>query len=136
MLHEAELQFLQKSLNRCHIQTLFLDKSTPPTVCFDFGLRQLLGITEPLSRLFGDLLFSAQPCTIYKLTDSFLCSYLYLRLPDEQPLFLLVGPYLETEPTHQQLLEQAERIGIPPQNLVWKPTTAAYRYCKRIMRLW
>lgn len=117
MLHEAELQFLQKSLNRCHIQTLFLDKSTPPTVCFDFGLRQLLGITEPLSRLFGDLLFSAQPCTIYKLTDSFLCSYLYLRLPDEQPLFLLVGPYLETEPTHQQLLEQAERIGIPPQNI-------------------
>ena len=116
MLYDAELQFLQKSLNRCHIQTLLLDKSTPPPRNFDLGLRQLLGIREPLSHLLGDHLFTAQPCTVYKATDMFLCSYLYLRLPDEQPLFLLVGPYLETEPTHQQLLEQAERIGIPPQN--------------------
>lgn len=116
MLYEAELQLLQKTFKRCHIQTLLVDKDIMPSYNFDLGLRQQLGIHETLPQLLQEHLLSAQPCTVYKLTDSFLCSYLYLRLPDEHPLFLLVGPYLETEPTHQQLLEQAERVGIPPQH--------------------
>lgn len=116
MLYEAELQLLQKTLKRCHIQSLLLDKDVAPTYNFDLGLRQQIGVRETLAQLFQERILAAQPCTVYKLTDSFFCSYLYLRLPDEHPLFLLIGPYLETDPTHQQLLEQAEHAGIPPQH--------------------
>lgn len=114
MAYETELRLLQKTLNRCHIQTLFFDKATPSSVCFDLGLRQLLNVDETFPQLLGDQLLSPAPCTVYKLSDPFLCNYLYLRLPDEEPVFLLIGPYLETDLTQQQLLEQAERINVPP----------------------
>ncbi len=115
MFYEAELQLLQKTLKRCHLSTMLLGGDAEATTGFDLGLRQQLGIHETLFSIFGEHLRNAEPCTIYKATDSFLCSYTYLRLPNESPLFLLIGPYLETEPSQEQLLEQAERVGIPPQ---------------------
>jgi AraC-like DNA-binding protein len=41
-----------------------------------------------------------------------------LELPyNEEPVVLLIGPYLNNSVTQQQILEQAERIGLPPGNI-------------------
>ncbi len=117
MFYATELRFLQETLKKGHIQSLLLDKDTIPDHRLDLGLRQQLGLESDYARFIREHLSAVQPCTVYKLTDSFLCNYLYLRLPAEQPTHLMIGPYLEEELTRKQLLEQAERIGIPPQRL-------------------
>ncbi len=117
MLHVAELQFLQKALKRCHLQTLLVGEELTTDTDFDLGLRKQLGLPSKLSDLIGLRASEVQPCTLYRIRDPFLCSYFFLRLPDEQFTLLLIGPYLEESPTSRQLLEQAERNGIPPQNM-------------------
>ena len=56
----------------------------------------------------------AKPNTIYRVADAFHCHYIFLLLPNTSQLTaLLIGPYLTDELTEQQILEEAEHLGIP-----------------------
>lgn len=116
MFYAAELRFLQNVLQKHRTQTMLIDPQCPIDPRIDFGLRQQLGMEEDYEKTIRQTLLAAQPNIIYRLTDPFRCSFLFLRLPEASDhRILLVGPYLDIELTHEQLLEQTEHTGISPQ---------------------
>lgn len=114
MPYQAEFRFLQSTLAKVHLQCLCLIPGELPENAPDMGLRHFLGQKEEYQRFFGHLPQQTASNTIYKLTDSYLCNYLFLRLPAGVPRILLIGPYLTVQLTRQQLLQEAERYCVPP----------------------
>jgi len=56
--------------------------------------------------------------TVCKIIDQFMCNYIYFRLPDmDEPTAIVIGPYLTADPTHEEILGQAEKIGTDPDAL-------------------
>lgn len=115
MILDAYLQFLTESLKKCRVQVLRLSKESFSDPRLDFGLRKQLGLSEEYDSFFAKYLSAAQPKTLYKLADSFLYCYLFLLLPSSDDI-LFIGPYLSNEIPQQELLDHAERIGLPPAN--------------------
>ncbi len=116
MAYAMELGFLRDIFQKNHLRVLELDAQNSSYHEVDMGLRRQLGIDRDhgLSwAIFGEQI---QEKTVYCITDPFLCSYLILLLPERKNKTLLaIGPYLSMELSHEQLLEQAERTGIPAQ---------------------
>lgn len=117
MTYHAELNYLQKVLAKHRIQATVLTGSSIPFQKLDFGLHGCLGAAQKIPQVFYDFWNNARPNVIYKLSDSLHCHYIFLLLPEtDGPDSLLVGPYLLDELTEQQLLEESERFGVPPQH--------------------
>ena len=116
MQYETELAFLCDTFERCYIQTSILDRDMPVPPQLDMGARALLGEENLTKRFFSDLLPPVEANTVYYMTDRFACNYLYLLLPGTSGSVLFLGPFQEELPSQQQLLQTAERLGIPPQN--------------------
>lgn len=117
MPYQTEFRFLKQTMAKLHLQTVVLHPGEMPAEPPDLGLRHFLNQEEDYIRLFTDLPQQTEPNTIYKMTDSYLCNYLFLRLPSGVPSVLLLGPYLTVSLTHQQILESAERYQLPPHLL-------------------
>lgn len=118
MIYEAELHFLQAAFEKCHLQTLLINPLEPLDERVDMGLRALLEREEVRNNTLYDVISSIQPGTIYKITDLFLCCYMFLLLPDTEPqTVLLIGPYRSVDLTEHQLLELAEQFGIAPRQI-------------------
>ena len=107
------LPFLQKILEKFRLNTHLLTLESLPEDALDLGLRKMLGLETESNLFLRDVLVSCQHNTIYRHTDRFFCSYLFLRLPDSSS-FLLIGPYTTAPVTRQSLLEKAEGLLIPP----------------------
>jgi len=115
MYYEAELNFLRKALKKMRLQASLICPDEMPEEWLDFGLRKFLGQEDEYTRAFQTTTQWAKENTIYKLTDPYLCNYIFLLLPDTiRPTVFLVGPYMSFEITQQQILEEAERFGVPP----------------------
>ena len=80
MPYQTEFRFLKQTMAKLHLQTTLLTPGEMPAEAPDLGLRHFLGQQEDYLRLFSDLPLQAEPNTIYKLTDAYLCNYLFLRL--------------------------------------------------------
>ncbi len=116
MFYDAELEFLQSILRKSRLRTLRLSADVPADERLDDGLRTRLGLGDDYVRVFDRALAVVEPNTICRLTDQFLCSYIFLRLPGAQVgEILCIGPYLSVELTRQQHMEQAESSGVQPQ---------------------
>ncbi len=118
MGYEAELRFLQTTFEKCRLQTMLLNPFEALDERLDMGLRAFLNGKEDCSRTIYDMVSSISPATIYKMTDSLQCCYMFLLLPDmEQETILFIGPYLTEDLTHKQVMERAEGFGVPPRNV-------------------
>uniref|UniRef100_UPI0040567C2F helix-turn-helix domain-containing protein n=1 Tax=Acetatifactor sp. TaxID=1872090 RepID=UPI0040567C2F len=116
MKYEAELHFLQTAFEKCRLQTRIHEVGQPLDKAADLGLRSFLGIEAYEEVSLRRLLSPIQSNTIYKMTDSFLCRYIFLVLPDTKPqILLMIGPYRTSELTEQRLLELAEQFDISPR---------------------
>ena len=114
MFYEAELRLLRETLKKCRIQSNIIDLSVSAE-SWQLGLEAFLPRSQEICAPLQQHLPQAVETVLYRLTDRFGCRYHYLRLPESsQPMVLLIGPYLTTAPTQQQLLELCERNGIPP----------------------
>ncbi len=91
MFYDRELEFLRSILSGCHI-------------------RNYIAAGKDIDE-FPD----TKARTIYRVTDPFFCRYIFWELPEcqEKKIFAL-GPYLNVDISRQQVMEQAERIGLPP----------------------
>ncbi len=59
---------------------------------------------------------SLDPCTMYKQTDAYRRAWVYLLLPEaDTKEVLLMGPYLASPITEEELLELCEENGLSPQ---------------------
>ena len=114
MIHETEFRFLQNILRNLHLSAILLTPNSAPSEPPDMGIRRFLGQEASYRQLFQVLPFQLEHHTIYKLTDSFLYTYLFLRLPQNEPCVLLIGPYMTAQLSREQLLKEAERHCISP----------------------
>lgn len=114
MFYDNELRLLQKMLQKCHIRTLTVDPDAPVSGWLDDRMTALFGSPE-FNRSLYEVFPTFATATIYRLTDLFLCRYLFMELPFcDSPTVLVIGPYLNVNVTHQMALEQSERMGANP----------------------
>ncbi len=115
MFYDAELSFLKKLLQKFHLPAELITPSVSLPKHLDMGLRSILGREADYENLFRAVLARSSSPAIYRGSDSFHCHYVLIPLPETAPpAFLMIGPYLTFVPSSQQLLEDAERFGVPP----------------------
>ena len=114
MFYETEYRFLCRVLQKLHLPITRIREGEELERPLDMGLRHFLGRDEDYRRLFHTMPFQMEQRTIYKMADPFLCSYLWMLLPEKQPTAVIIGPYLTQQLTVQQLMQEAENHGVPP----------------------
>lgn len=115
MFYASELSFLRKILQKFHLQAEILSLSAPLPKHLDMGLRTVIGWESDYENLFRTIVGRISSPSIYRGSDALRCHYVLIPLPGtESPATLLIGPYLKSMPNPQQLLEDAERLGVPP----------------------
>ena len=115
MFYETELRLLRDTFRKCNIQTNIVDVETPFDEQQNLTLHTFLTSHINTSKSPCEILPSIKPATVYKLAAPFSCRYMYLLLPElPRQMLLLIGPYLNTAPTQQQIMEQAEENGVSP----------------------
>lgn len=111
MSFTAELDFFQRIMKNSHIDTRIIPRSEPTPPDLDRGLREFLKMEEDYRHTFDETRASLRPRTIYRIRDSFYCSYIFMLLPDES--LLVTGPYLYEDLTHQMISDAAEKHSVP-----------------------
>ena len=75
-------------------------------------------MNDDYSRLFNNPWEKLKENIIYRITDIFGCCYIFMILPDtEEKSALIAGPYINSEITHQQLIETAKNYGLSSEDL-------------------
>lgn len=114
MHYEAELIFFRKLLRNFHLTSNVLRSDSHDIPVFDSGLRRLIFGESDYSRIFDEHLSDTKPNTVYRVTDEYLCSYIFFRLPDtEEDSYLIIGPYTQTEHPLRVILNCADKLSIP-----------------------
>lgn len=114
MYYEKELHYFLKVIKRMHLQSLWIQPDTVPSDHMDFVLHRFFGLEAFINDVFRCPNQWSKDNTVYKLTDRFLCNYIYFLLPETStPSAILIGPYISFQKTKEDILEEAERHGIP-----------------------
>ncbi len=115
MLHEQELVLLHDIFQKSHVDLSCITEA-------DFyALREvnpLQNTAENVSNSSARKLFlqSLAPYTMYKQRDAYRRAWVYLLLPEqEEQKVLLMGPYLASSLSEEELLEMSEENGLSPQ---------------------
>lgn len=113
MDYRAELDIVRASFEMLHINTGIVYRGTPISEeSIDLGIRQLLGAESDIKQTITERLEQASRQTIYIMTDSFSCNYIFLILPDsERDCALLIGPYLSKPMNLSDLSERQNTKG-------------------------
>lgn len=112
MFYDNELLMLEKMLNKSHLKTVRINPTANINQLFGYNPWRVL----KKDVTFYDVFPSVRKKTVYRVTDAFLCCYIFLLLPfcDEEEL-LLIGPYNNIDLTHEQVLELGEKLNISPK---------------------
>ncbi len=112
MFYDNELLMLEKMLNKSHLKTARINPNANINQLFGYNPWRVL----KKDVTFYDVFPSVRKNTVYRVTDAFLCCYIFLLLPfcDEEEL-LLIGPYNNIDLTHEQVLELGEKLNISPK---------------------
>ena len=112
MNYECELNFLCDVLKKCHINVDIISPLDPADTIIDPLLASVIGYKSELT--VGQTLGFIESKTKYKLLDEFKLRYIYLKLPIlSDKNLLVVGPYLSSPISSQDILEIGEQVGIP-----------------------
>ena len=112
MLYAGELSLLLDVFKKSHIAAQLLEQDEWQSSSQSDGLS-----LPDIGTLIRDVLPMPRPRTVYRLTDSYSCSYHLLLLADAPiPTLLCIGPYLFSPVTPEQLLQIEETNSIPPQH--------------------
>lgn len=114
MYYESELRFLEKMLEKCHINYMRVDPNAPLDSVPEYSRVFPFKSKELSEYTLYDVVSNINPATVYRLMDVFLCRYILFKLPfvENEEVFL-IGPYLNEGITKQQIMEEAERMSCP-----------------------
>ena len=114
MFYDNELWLLQKILNKCNL----LSEIINPEESIDEKKHAIYNMFGQTNQTFLDFFPQTRERTIYRISDLFLCKYIFLELPFQfTRQVLVIGPYTNIDITHQHILEQGENLGIQPKYL-------------------
>ena len=115
MFYDNELWLLQKMLKKCHLSTEIIN----PEENTDSKINNIYTVLAGPDKTFYDYFPQTRERTVYRFTDIFLCCYIFFVLPyqNNNKRVFVIGPYLNIDITHQQILEQGENFGISPKDL-------------------
>lgn len=109
MLYEQELRFLCDTFRKCQIQTAILDSAA----LSDNRLLSALQVLSPGEKNAHSA--TIEDATVYCTSDGLSCCHIFFRLSELSPdAIMLIGPYLTSAPTSQQIMEWAEAHSISP----------------------
>lgn len=111
--YTEELSYLLKVLKKMNLQAFIVPSGTMPDNGIDLGLRKTLGLNSGYETTFSCPSGWAEDKTVYKLSDEFMCNYIFMLIPEGA---LVIGPYQTFEIRREQLLEIAERCAMPATN--------------------
>jgi len=111
--YTVQLDYLLKVLKKMNLQAFIVSEGTTPGSSVDLGLRNILGINAGYETTFSCPSGWADEKTVYKLSDEFMCNYIFMLIPEGA---LLIGPYQTFDVRREQLLEIAERCAMPATN--------------------
>lgn len=112
VVYKSQLDFLCDTLKKCHLNTSFFDLQKADTTELDIGLKRLLSIEEDKPETLARFTDRLENNTVYKLCDSFGCTYIFLKLPEyETETLFIIGPYIHFSPERTQILEWCESEG-------------------------
>lgn len=118
MFYRAELEFFRKVLFNQHIDTCIISENVRLPENIDKGIRKFLELDDNYCKLFSEPWKKMKPNTIYKVVDSFFCSYISFLLPDiPEKSVLLAGPYTTSDINSTMILEAAEKNSFPAQTV-------------------
>lgn len=113
MSYKQELNFLIRVLKKMGVQAQLVPPDGTPGTEPDMGLRRALGVSDGLEQTFSCPGTWAKANTVYKLTDRFMCNYIFLLFPQgSEDGALVIGPYHTYEKSRTLLLEILEKAGI------------------------
>ena len=114
MFYASELEFFRLVFKNMHIGTHIVTENKNAQKEIDLGLRNFLMMNEDYNNLFLNPWNRLKENTIYKITDTFGCRYIFILLPETQEKSVLIaGPYINSEITHQTLALTAEKYSLP-----------------------
>lgn len=114
MPYSSELNLVRAAFKKMHIQTLLPYSEIPQNgQPADMGIRRLLDIDEDPLEVIFEQVEKAELNTAYTIVDRFMCTYMYMRLPDRENEALLIGPYLSKSITRQEIAEMCHGLNIP-----------------------
>lgn len=116
MSYQKEMLFLRQILKRCNLHMAVAAPEILVERSASLELQQLLGVDQYYRKFAVNYMYSLEERTVYRLTDPFECRYLFFLLPDREELQIaVIGPYLGSEMTHEEMLEWTERKRIDPR---------------------
>ncbi len=122
MFVTRELKFFRKILKNYRIHSCLLIENDKSYREADRGLRDFLGMKEDYDQFFCTPHETIKENVIYKITDNFYCSYIFILLPTVDSLNVsmpkttfVAGPFIDVELNQKMLREMAERNSVPPQ---------------------
>ena len=116
MFYDGQMGFLRDIFKKCRVHTAVISKGEIGEVVKDFRLEPVFGEIPFGDNNLNRMLSELSPRTVYRFTDTFGFCYIYFLLPSsDRATLLLIGPYLNTAPSPQELLEIGEKNGISPK---------------------
>ncbi|MBE6769725.1 MAG: helix-turn-helix domain-containing protein [Ruminococcaceae bacterium] len=112
MKYAAELNLLQNSLRKCRINTTILKRNNCIDSSIDNGLRLLLNLKNEYKKNFHEVFGDIEEKIIYFFTDKFSGSYIFFLLPESNEDILLIGPFLKTIFTKEDVVFLMEQLKI------------------------
>lgn len=116
MFYRNELDFLISTINRLHIQTHLLDADISEGEWREHCKSRMLYRDADANSQLYKYIVGAKPHTIYKLIDLFGCTFLFMRLDDdENDKLFSVGPFFSQSLSRQEILEKSEQLSLNAQ---------------------
>ena len=118
MFNGSELKFLCECFGKCRIQVSIHSPSDPISVIANDQFRSVVTSIVKNDLTLADFTGALKEKTLYRTVNRFsLCNW-YLTFEYEGATsILLVGPYLSSPLSDEDILEIAEKNSIPPQSM-------------------
>lgn len=115
MKYDKELNFFRKILENYRINSCIITDGDKSYRMADRGLRDSLGLSEDYDQLFCAHHETLTENTIFLLTDSFNCNYIFILLPEsDKKKTFIAGPYIDKEFTQKMVVDVTKQYDISP----------------------
>lgn len=113
MFYKSQLEFMCSTLEKCRLNTVVIDPCQSLSAELNRDLSIFFNSFKSRGATFYDYTADVKSNTLYRATDEFSCTYLFMLLPEiENEKILLIGPYLTKEIENCLIMEYCERFDL------------------------